>query len=47
MEDLRRTHHILDSQLTATGQDLIQTQKVMPSNLFPRRKKDLLFAGVG
>lgn len=28
MENVKRTHHILDSQLTATGQDLLQTQKV-------------------
>jgi progesterone-induced-blocking factor 1 len=29
IENLKRTHTILDSQLTATGQDLIQTQKAL------------------
>lgn len=29
IENLRRTHHILDNQLTSTGQDLIQTQKTL------------------
>ncbi|CAF4851983.1 unnamed protein product [Rotaria sp. Silwood1] len=28
IDNLRRTQHMLDSQLTANGQDLIQTQKV-------------------
>jgi hypothetical protein len=28
IDNLKRTQNILDSQLTATGQDFIQTQKV-------------------
>ncbi len=28
IENLKRTQHMIDSQLKATGQDLIQTQKV-------------------
>ena len=39
IENLRRTQHLVESQLTANGQDLLQTQKVV--SLIERRDQSI------